>query len=338
MRARCSSSVPLGGYSAIWLARTLPPGGRLVTIELDPACADIARQNFRRAGCADAVDLRVGPALEILPHIEAEGLGPFDFIFIDADKVSYPQYLAWSIKLARTGSLIVADNVVRNGAVADAASDDAAVQAVRRFYAVLAAETTCHRHSHADCRGEGSRRLCGDIGDRMTPVFITGGSGYIGRPLIEELLKRKFVVHALARTESAAKLPPGASVVIGNALDAATFTGAIPAGSTFVHLIGTPHPNPAKAAEFQRVDLASVKAAVTAAAQAGVQHFVYVSVAHPAPVMRAYIAVREEGETLVRASRIRATILRPWYIIGPPLVALHAGADLRDSSLDARDA
>jgi predicted O-methyltransferase YrrM len=130
----------LGGYSAIWLARALPAGGRLVTIELDPACADIARQNFRRAGCADAVDLRLGPALEILPHIEAEGLGPFDFIFIDADKVSYPQYLAWSIKLARTGSLIVADNVVRNGAVADAASDDAAVQAVRRFYAVLAAE------------------------------------------------------------------------------------------------------------------------------------------------------------------------------------------------------
>ncbi len=151
----------------------------------------------------------------------------------------------------------------------------------------------------------------------MTPVFITGGTGYVGRPLIEALLKRKFVVHALARTESAAKLPPGASVVIGNALDAATFTGAIPAGSTFVHLVGTPHPNPAKAAEFQRVDLASVKAAVAAAAQAGVLHFVYVSVAHPAPVMRAYIAVREEGETLVRASRIRATILRPWYILGP---------------------
>jgi len=130
----------LGGYSAIWLARALPAGGRLVTIEVDPTCADIARQNFLREGCADRVDLRVGPALEVLPHIEAERLGPFDFIFIDADKVNYPHYLAWAIKLSRAGSLIVADNVVREGAVADATSRDAAVQGVRRFYSVLAAE------------------------------------------------------------------------------------------------------------------------------------------------------------------------------------------------------
>ena len=151
----------------------------------------------------------------------------------------------------------------------------------------------------------------------MNPVFITGGTGYVGRPLIEALLTRGFAVHALTRPESAQRLPSGARPVIGDALDAATFAAAIPPGATFVHLVGTPHPNPAKAAEFRRVDLGSIKAAVAAARDAGVQHFVYVSVAHPAPVMRAYIAVREEGEAVVRASGIRATVLRPWYILGP---------------------
>ena len=151
----------------------------------------------------------------------------------------------------------------------------------------------------------------------MNPVFVAGGTGYVGRPLIEALLKRGFAVYALARPESARRLPPGARPVIGNALDAATFASAIPSGATFVHLVGTPHPNPSKAAEFQRVDLGSIKAAVTAARDAGVQHFVYVSVAQPAPVMQAYIAVRAEGEALVRASGIRATILRPWYVLGP---------------------
>jgi predicted O-methyltransferase YrrM len=130
----------LGGYSAIWLARALPAGGRLVTIELNAASADIARRNFLGAGCSDVVDLRVGPALEILPRIEAERLGPFDFIFIDADKINYPQYLTWSIRLARAGSVIVADNVVREGAVADPASKDTAVQGIRSFYSMLAAE------------------------------------------------------------------------------------------------------------------------------------------------------------------------------------------------------
>ena len=151
----------------------------------------------------------------------------------------------------------------------------------------------------------------------MNPVFITGGTGYVGRPLIEALLKRGFAVHALARPESTSRLPAGAVTVIGSALDAAAFSSSIPPNATFVHLVGTPHPNPAKAEEFTRVDLASIKAAVAAAGTAGVQHFVYVSVAHPAPVMKAYIAVRHEGENLVRASRIRATILRPWYILGP---------------------
>ena len=148
-------------------------------------------------------------------------------------------------------------------------------------------------------------------------VFITGGTGYVGRPLIDALLARSHAVHALARSASAGKLPSDARVAIGDALDAETFVAAIPPGATFVHLIGTPHPNPSKAEEFRRVDLASIHAAVAAAQQAGVQHFVYVSVAHPAPVMQAYIAVRQEGEALIRASGIHATILRPWYILGP---------------------
>jgi predicted O-methyltransferase YrrM len=131
----------LGGYSGIWLARALPAGGQLVTVEVDPNTAAVARRNFARAGCADMIDLRVGPALDVLPRLEAENAGPFDFIFIDADKVNYPQYLQWSIRLARPGSVIVADNVVRKGAVADASSEDAAVQAVRRFYAALAQES-----------------------------------------------------------------------------------------------------------------------------------------------------------------------------------------------------
>ena len=151
----------------------------------------------------------------------------------------------------------------------------------------------------------------------VNPVFITGGTGYLGRPLITALLERGFVVHALARPQSVRRLPSGAVHVVGNALDDTTFAAAIPPRATFVHLVGTPHPNPAKASEFRRVDLASIKAAVAAAIRTGVHHFIYVSVAHPAPVMHAYIAVREEGEALVRSSGIRATILRPWYILGP---------------------
>ena len=167
----------------------------------------------------------------------------------------------------------------------------------------------------------------------MDPVFITGGTGYVGRPLIETLLEKGFRVHALARSESRHKLPPAALPVIGDALDDATFADAIPPDSTFVHLIGTPHPNPAKAAEFRRVDLASIQAAVRAAQRARVRHLIYVSVAHPAPVMRAYIAIRADGERLISASGIRATIVRPWYILGPghwwPLVLRPVYAILR---------
>jgi predicted O-methyltransferase YrrM len=130
----------LGGYSTIWLARALPAGGRLVTLESDARHADVARANIARAGLAEVVELRLGPALETMPQLAAEGRGPFDLIFIDADKESYPEYLAWSLRLSRRGSLIVADNVVRNGAVLDSASDDPRVQGARRFNELLAAE------------------------------------------------------------------------------------------------------------------------------------------------------------------------------------------------------
>jgi predicted O-methyltransferase YrrM len=130
----------LGGYSTIWLARALPVGGRLVTLESDAKHAEVARANIARAGLADVVELRLGPALEKLPQLAAEGSGPFDLIFIDADKPSYPDYLAWALRLSRRGSLIVADNVVRKGAVLDPASDDPRVQGARRFNEVLAAE------------------------------------------------------------------------------------------------------------------------------------------------------------------------------------------------------
>jgi predicted O-methyltransferase YrrM len=130
----------LGGYSTIWLARALPAGGRLITLEADPRHAEVARANIARAGLADVVELRLGRALETLPQLAAEGRGPFDLIFIDADKPSYPDYLAWVLKLSRRGSLILADNVVRDGAVIDAASGDPRVQGVRRFHELLAAE------------------------------------------------------------------------------------------------------------------------------------------------------------------------------------------------------
>ena len=119
------------------------------------------------------------------------------------------------------------------------------------------------------------------------------------------------------RPGSEPKLPRGALPVLGNALDASTFVAGIPLNATVVHLVGTPHPSPAKAAEFRRVDLASIRATTAAAQQANARHLVYVSVAHPAPVMQAYIAARCEGESLVEATGIPATILRPWYVLGP---------------------
>ncbi|MFD8744285.1 O-methyltransferase [Streptomyces sp. NPDC059616] len=132
----------LGGYSTIWLARALPEGGKVVTLEADPAYAEVARANIERAGLADVIEIRVGRALDTLPELAAEGYGPFDVVFIDADKPSNPDYLAWSLKLTRPGSLIVADNVVRDGEVVDGTSDDPKVQGVRRFTELVAAEPT----------------------------------------------------------------------------------------------------------------------------------------------------------------------------------------------------
>ena len=148
-------------------------------------------------------------------------------------------------------------------------------------------------------------------------VFVTGGTGYIGRPLVASLVARRHAVHSLVRPGSEDKLAAGATTVSGDALDAATFGHAIPRGATLVHLVGTPHPNPAKATEFERVDLASIRASATAAVAAGVSHIVYVSVARPAPLMRSYIAAREQGEAAVAATGIVHTFVRPWYVLGP---------------------
>jgi predicted O-methyltransferase YrrM len=132
----------LGGYSTIWLARALPaaPEGRLVTLEADPRHADVARGNIAAAGLADVVQLRVGRAIQTLPQLAAERAGPFDLVFIDADKPSTADYFAWAMRLTRRGSLIVVDNVVRKGKVIEADSDDANVQGIRRFNEALARE------------------------------------------------------------------------------------------------------------------------------------------------------------------------------------------------------
>jgi len=130
----------LGGYSTIWLARALPADGRLVTLESEPKHAEVARGNLARAGVGGLVELRLGRALDTLPQLAAEGHGPFDLIFIDADKPGYPDYLTWALKLSRRGTLIIADNVVRKGAVIDANSNDSLVRGVRRFHELLAAE------------------------------------------------------------------------------------------------------------------------------------------------------------------------------------------------------
>ncbi len=129
----------LAGYSTIWLARALPAGGRVVTLEVDPEHARVAEANLAAAGLSDQVEVRVGPALETLPKLQQEGLR-FDMVFIDADKDAYPEYLEWSLKLALPGALIVADNVVRQGEVVDAGSDDPSVQGTRRFNQALARE------------------------------------------------------------------------------------------------------------------------------------------------------------------------------------------------------
>ena len=156
----------LGGYSTIWLARALPANGRLITLEAEKKHARVARANIARAGLADIVEVRLGLALKTLPKLAAEGCGPFDLIFIDADKANIPDYFTWALMLSRRGSLIIVDNVVRKGAVINAASRDAAVQGVRRFNEMLAAEP---RVSATTIQTVGSKGY-----DGLAIVLVTG--------------------------------------------------------------------------------------------------------------------------------------------------------------------
>lgn len=130
----------LGGYSTIWLGRALAPEGRLISLEADERYAKVARENIDRAGLSGVVEVRQGPALETLPALEAEGAGPFDFVFIDADKLHTPDYFSWALDHNRSGALIVADNVVRDGTLADGEADDATVRAQRRLHEEIAAD------------------------------------------------------------------------------------------------------------------------------------------------------------------------------------------------------
>src|SRR5436305_950073 len=148
-------------------------------------------------------------------------------------------------------------------------------------------------------------------------VFVAGGTGYLGLKLISRLLDRGHHVRALVRPGSEKKLPAGCVGVVGNALDGGSYADKISPADTFVQLVGVAHPSPAKAEEFRKIDLPSGLGAVAAAKQAGIRHFVYVSVAHPAPTMHAYIAVRTECEAAIEAAGLNATILRPRYILGP---------------------
>lgn len=148
-------------------------------------------------------------------------------------------------------------------------------------------------------------------------IFVTGGTGYMGQRLIPALVDCGHRVKALVRSGSEGKLPAGATGCIGDALKTNSYEDEVRGAHTFVHLIGVPHPSPAKMKQFRDVDLVSIEVAVRAARGAGVRHFVYLSVAQPAPVMKAFLEVRRKGEEMVRASGVPATFVRPWYVLGP---------------------
>jgi len=148
----------LGGYSTIWMARALPVGGKIVTLELDPHHAKVARSNFERAGVSERVELRVGPALQSLAALNAENAGPFDVIFIDADKPNNPHYLSWAIRLSRPGTVIICDNVIRDGAVLDEDGQDANVEGARAAFSFIG----------------GDKRL------QATAIQTVGAKGYDG--------------------------------------------------------------------------------------------------------------------------------------------------------------
>ncbi len=155
----------LAGYSAIWLGRALPTDGRLITLEANLDYAEVAAASIAAAGLGEVVEIRVGPALDQLPQLEADGVGPFDLTFIDADKVHTPDYFAWTLEHSRPGSLIIADNVIRDGRLADLSDDDPAIAAQRRFHEQLAAEPRVE----------------------ATTIQTVGGKGYDGFSLIRVL-------------------------------------------------------------------------------------------------------------------------------------------------------
>jgi uncharacterized protein YbjT (DUF2867 family) len=148
-------------------------------------------------------------------------------------------------------------------------------------------------------------------------VFVSGGTGYLGRQVTHVLLARRYRVVALVRPGSESRAPGGAEIVIGDPFDRQTFVHAISAGDTFLQLVGVPRPSPAKARQFLDIDLRSARESIAAARAAEVAHFVYVSVAQPAPLMRAYQAARRQAEEALAASGLRYTVLRPWYVLGP---------------------
>jgi uncharacterized protein YbjT (DUF2867 family) len=148
-------------------------------------------------------------------------------------------------------------------------------------------------------------------------ILVTGGTGYIGQHLIPMLIARGHRVRVLARQQSMGRVPNGAQGIAGDALNAKSIAAALRPGDTVIHLVGTPHPSPSKAEQFEKVDLLSIRETVSAAKLTGIAHLVYVSVAQPAPIMQAYLWVRTLGESMIRQAGLTASIVRPWYVLGP---------------------